>query len=40
MLCLWLWIEQLGWNEQVAPLVAIAITVPLTYVLSRFVFVK
>jgi len=40
MLCLWLWIEQLGWNEEVAPLVAIAITVPLTYVLSRFVFVK
>jgi putative flippase GtrA len=38
MLTLWVWIEQLGKSEKVAPLIAIIITVPITYLLSRFIF--
>lgn len=40
MVILWVWIERLNYSDSVAPLVAILITVPITYVLSRFVFVK
>lgn len=35
---IWGWVEMLDLSATVAPLIAIAITIPLTYVLSRFVF--
>ena len=38
LLILWVWVEKLGLDSRVAPLIAIAITVPLTFVLSRYVF--
>lgn len=34
----WAWVERLGFPATFAPLVAILVTVPLTFVLSRFVF--
>lgn len=36
----WLWVKQLSLPESLAPLAAIALTLPLTFVLSRLVFVK
>ena len=38
LLILWVWVEKLGWDSRVAPLIAIAITVPITFVLSKYVF--
>lgn len=38
LLILWVWVEKLGFDSRIAPLIAIAITVPMTFVLSRFVF--
>lgn len=38
LLILWVWVEKLGWDSRIAPLIAIAITVPMTFVLSRYVF--
>jgi putative flippase GtrA len=38
MLMLWVWIEQLERSEKIAPLIAIISTVPITYFLSRFIF--
>lgn len=35
---IWLWVEQLHLSSKLAPLIAIVITIPLTFVLSRFVF--
>lgn len=35
---LWLWVEHYGLNDKLAPLAAIIITVPLTYLLSRLIF--
>lgn len=40
MLMLWVWVERLGLNQELAPIAAVVITVPLTYVLSRLVFVQ
>lgn len=40
MLILWVWVEQLYLSYSVAPLVAILVTVPITYMLSCYVFVK
>lgn len=40
MLTLWVLVERLELSERPAPLVAIIITVPITYVLSRFIFVQ
>ncbi|MGY2253717.1 GtrA family protein [Pseudomonas reactans] len=37
---LWVWIEGLDFDERVGPLLAILITVPLTFVLSKCLFVK
>lgn len=34
----WAWVERLHFMKELAPLVAIMITIPLTFVLSRFVF--
>jgi putative flippase GtrA len=36
----WLWVKQLSLPESLAPLAAIALTLPLTFALSRLVFVK
>jgi putative flippase GtrA len=38
MLVLWLWIEIAGLSDKLAPLVVVAVTLPVTYILSRFVF--
>jgi putative flippase GtrA len=38
LLILWLWIDIALLNAKIAPLVVIFVTLPLTYVLSRFVF--
>jgi putative flippase GtrA len=38
MLILWLWIDMAKLNDKVAPLIVVAVTLPLTYVFSRFVF--
>lgn len=38
MLVLWVWVDQLELSERVAPLIAIVITIPITYMLSRFIF--
>ncbi|MGP1665394.1 MAG: GtrA family protein [Rhodanobacter sp.] len=35
---LWAWVEQLHMSSKLAPLIAILITIPLTFVLSRWVF--
>jgi len=34
----WAWVEKLHLGETLAPLVAIAVTIPLTFILSRLVF--
>lgn len=38
MLVLYVWIEVLGLSEKLAPLVAIILTIPSTYLLSRVIF--
>jgi putative flippase GtrA len=38
LLILWLWIDKGGLNASLGPLIVIAITVPMTYLLSREVF--
>lgn len=38
LLILWLWVEKLGWDSRTAPLIAIAITVPMTFIFSKYVF--
>ncbi|MEO8779684.1 MAG: GtrA family protein [Rhodanobacter sp.] len=35
---LWAWVEHLHMSSKLAPLIAIVITIPLTFVLSRLVF--
>lgn len=40
MLVLWCWVEKFGFADLLAPLVAITITIPITYMLSRLVFSK
>ncbi len=40
MLVVWLWVEQLGWPQEPAPLAAILVTVPINFVLSSFAFMK
>lgn len=40
LLVLWVWVEKLGLDDRLAPLIAIAITVPLTFVLSKYLFLK
>jgi putative flippase GtrA len=35
-----LWVEALRWPAAFAPLAAIVVTIPLTYVLSRWVFIR
>lgn len=38
LLVLWLWIDKAGLSPALGPLIAIAVTVPLTYLLSREIF--
>lgn len=38
MLILWCWVEKLELNEKVAPLAAIALTLPITFIFSRLAF--
>jgi putative flippase GtrA len=38
MLILWCWVEKFGLNEKVAPLAAIALTLPITFIFSRLAF--
>jgi len=38
LLVLWLWIDKAGLSAGLGPLVVIAITVPMTYLLSREIF--
>jgi len=40
LLVLWLWIDKGGLRPALGPLIAIAITVPMTYLLSREIFSK
>ena len=35
---LWVWIEKLGLSAKLGPLVAIIITIPITYLLSKLIF--
>lgn len=37
---LWLWVDYLHLNEKAAPLIAILITIPITYLLSKAIFTK
>jgi putative flippase GtrA len=37
---LWFWVDLLSLNDLFAPLVAIFITIPITYIISSFVFIK
>lgn len=34
----WLWVSQLGWYVELAPLAAIALSLPITFILSKWVF--
>lgn len=36
----WWWVEVLGMEEKLAPLVAIAVMLPITFILSKFAFAK
>ncbi|WP_454846339.1 GtrA family protein [Pseudomonas farris] len=40
LLILWVWVEKLGYDQRVAPLIAIIITIPLTFILSKLIFSK
>lgn len=40
LLILWVWVEKLGLDRRFAPLAAIAITLPVTFMLSRLAFLK
>jgi len=39
MLTLWVWVDQLKQNAKLGPLIAIVITVPITYLMSKYIFV-
>lgn len=38
LIIIWLWIEKLNLDERAAPILAIAITVPMTFILSKYIF--
>jgi putative flippase GtrA len=40
LLIVWVWVEQIGYDQRAAPLIAITITIPLTFILSKLVFSK
>ncbi|MGH8420470.1 MAG: GtrA family protein [Pseudomonas sp.] len=35
---LWWWVEKVQWDDRIAPLAAIAITLPITFMLSKMAF--
>lgn len=40
MLVIWFWVKNLQFSQELAPLAAIALSLPLTYFLTKMVFVK
>jgi putative flippase GtrA len=40
ILILWCWVEKLGFADRLAPLAAIIITIPITYIFSKLAFSK
>lgn len=36
----WLWVDQLGWRAEPAPLIATACSLPITFLLSKWLFTK
>jgi putative flippase GtrA len=36
----WIWVQIIGFSKYFAPLIAIAITIPLTYAVSKIIFLK
>lgn len=38
MLILWCWVEKFGFDERLGPIVAIIITLPITYIFSKIAF--
>ncbi|KPX26529.1 Membrane protein [Pseudomonas syringae pv. delphinii] len=38
LVILWCWVEQLQFDERLAPLAAIALTLPVTFILSKLAF--
>jgi len=40
LVVLWVWVDKLGFAKAFAPLIAIIATIPLTYLLSRYVFTR
>lgn len=38
MLILWCWVEKFGLDERLAPIAAIVITLPITYIFSKIAF--
>lgn len=39
MLIITFWVDSLGMNSKVAPIIAIAFSIPVTYMLSKFIFI-
>jgi putative flippase GtrA len=37
---LWVWVEVLGLNQVAAPLVVVIVMLPITYILTRYVFLS
>ncbi|WP_310333772.1 GtrA family protein [Pseudomonas corrugata] len=40
LLIVWVWVEKLGYDQRVAPLIAIMTTIPVTFMLSKLIFSK
>lgn len=40
MLILWCWVEKMGFDDRLAPIAAIVITLPVTYFFSKIAFSK
>lgn len=40
MLILWCWVEKFGFDDRLAPIAAIVLTLPITYILSKIAFSK
>lgn len=36
----WLWVDRLGWRAEPAPLIATACSLPITFLLSKWLFTK
>lgn len=40
LVILWIWVEKFGFDSRLAPLAAIVLTLPVTFLLSKFAFAK